>query len=344
MNDENKKPQKEKKEASKFKLFVLKYKFLVSCAVILLVFFILLTIATKGYSLHGFLEENRVAIRLGEIEIMWYAIFIIFGMLSGVFLALMEAKAKNINLDDIYTGLIIFVPAAILGLRAYYLAFDGVPGNFFRDFLKFNEGGLAINGAIIVVLIGIFPFCKWKKIPVWALLDIVLPAFFIGQIFGRWGNYMNGEAHGPLLTSPFLKAIIPSFILNNYDSGGPYHPTFLYEGLWNFVGLLLVFIFRNKVFKNDKKFIQLGDITCFYLFWYGLGRGAIIEPLRTDPLQIGDLRLNVIVNIGLMVLGIGLIIAKRIIYRKKPLPYYFDYRFIPAPPKVKQKKVKTNTK
>src|SRR3989339_860296 len=166
-------------------------------------------------------------------------------------------------------------------------------------------------------------FTRKKKLEFWVLADILAVGFLIGQIIGRWGNFMNAEAYGPAIESSFMLNILPTFIKEQMTiSGIVHHPTFLYEGLWNFAGLVFLLIARRK------RWFKVGDMMGLYLIWYGLGRGAIIEPLRTggdpgDALRMFGLPTNVILSLTLFMLGgLALIIVKH--YVIKDQKYYKD--------------------
>ena len=263
---------------------------------------------------------NRVFISLGEIgstklEITWYATFILTGILLAAFLSYQEFKKLGWDTEILFDGLLWAVPLAILGTRLYYVAFDPTPNyETIWDVLNFTEGGLAIHGAVIVTIIFLIVFTRIKKISFWALADIVAIGFLIGQIVGRWGNFMNQEAYGPAIQSDFLINILPNFITNQMTIGSNvHHPTFLYEGIWNFIGLVFLLIARRK------RWFKIGDMIGLYLIWYGLGRGAIIEPLRTqgaanDALRLFGYPINVYLSLTLfMVGGFLIIVIKKIV-------------------------------
>jgi len=246
--------------------------------------------------------DNSVALDLGFAQITWYATFILTGITIGATLTYFEFKRVGWNTEILFDGLLYAVPLAIVGARLYYVIFDPTPNyNSFIDVINITEGGLAIHGAVIVTLIFIIFFTKKKKIDVWVLADMLAVGFLVGQIIGRWGNFMNGEAHGPVIQSQFILNLLPNFIESNMTNpvnGLTYHPTFFYEGLWNFVGLVGLLITRRfKIFK-------IGDMIALYLIWYGLGRGLIIEPLRQDPLYIFGLKANIVLSLVLFDLGV----------------------------------------
>ncbi|MDR2867823.1 MAG: prolipoprotein diacylglyceryl transferase [Acholeplasmatales bacterium] len=306
---------------------------------LILGFFILLLISTKGFTINGttwdLLEKNKIFIQIGSsFKIVWYAVYIVYGIVSAVILSLIEGKKHNLNPNYVYDGLLIIVPVCLIGLRVWSLAFDDIPGNFFRDFFNFADGGLAIHGAIVFGFIGILIYCYLRKISFLALMDIVVVGFLVGQIIGRWGNFMNGEVYGRLIEG--VKAPTGFFVLNNFGSTNVYHPLFLYEGLWNFVGLIAVLIVRKKT-----NFLRIGDILGFYLVWYGVGR-AWMEPLRSAEYQLdaasSGLQISTIISIVLIVTGILLVVLKYVLTRKKPLPLYKSYQFQDLISKKKKEK------
>ena len=265
--------------------------------------------------------NNRTALDLGFAQITWYATFILTGIVIAGTLAYFEFKKVGWNTDILFDGLLYAVPLAIIGARLYYVIFDPTPNyNNFIDVINITEGGLAIHGAVIVTLVFIIFFTKKKKIDVWVLADILAVGFLVGQIIGRWGNFMNGEAHGPAIQSQFILTLLPNFIESNMTNpvnGITYHPTFFYEGLWNFLGLVGLLITRRM------KLFKVGDMIALYLIWYGLGRGLIIEPLRQDPLYIFGLKANIVLSLVLFVGGgIALLILKRVFIKDQK--YYIE--------------------
>jgi phosphatidylglycerol:prolipoprotein diacylglycerol transferase len=287
-------------------------------------FILLVAIATRGEA-----PYNSIAIQVGGLRVAWYAVFILTGIIFAAVLAMEEADLIGIKRDDIYDGLLYAVPLAIVGARLYYVIFD--PNGTYESFLdviNIPNGGLAIHGAVIITIVFLLFFTKFKKLSIWKVLDLLAPGFLLGQIIGRWGNFMNQEANGIATTRAFLRNTLklPKFVVDNmyfYDSNvgatNYYHPTFLYEGLWNFIGLMIMMVLRR--FKGLKS----GDLIGVYLIWYGLGRAVIEQYLRTDPLMLGDtnIRINVLNSIVLfMGGGIAYLILKRVFF--KELPDYVD--------------------
>lgn len=269
-------------------------------------------------------NDNALAVDLGFAQIQWYAIFILTGISLGAFLAYHEFKKLGIDTELLYDALLWAVPLAIIGTRIYYVIFDPTPNyETFWDVINITRGGLAIHGAVIVTIIFLIIWTRIKKLSFWLISDVVAPGFLIGQIVGRWGNFMNREAYGPVIQSEFLLNILPNFITKQMTTtAGVQHPTFLYEGIWNFIGLLFILIARRH------RWFKSGDMIAFYLIWYGLGRGAIIEPLRSqgaqgDALEFLGIYINVYLSLTLFMLGgVAIFVLKRIFV--KELPYYYD--------------------
>ena len=228
------------------------------------------------------LEMNPIrSFSIGPLEIHLYGVIIALGLLLAVLYACRRSKAFGIKDDDILDGVLWVTPFSILCARLYYCIFSWE--QYASDpvsILYIWEGGLAIYGGVLGALIGVAVFCRYKKIKVTALLDLVSLGFLIGQCLGRWGNFFNREAFGAE-TDSFLRMGLfnPVTGVTTY-----HHPTFLYESLWNLAGFLLLH-FLSKKRKYD------GQIALGYVAWYGLGR-AFIEGLRTDSLYWGPFRVS----------------------------------------------------
>ena len=219
---------------------------------------------------------------IGSFEIRMYGLIIALGLVLAVVYALRRREQFGLSEDDLMDGVLWIAPFAILCARIYYCAFEWE--QYKADpisILYIWEGGIAIYGAVIGAAIGVILHCKvFKKISVLATLDLVALGFMIGQMLGRWGNFFNREAHGGI-TDSFLRM----GLINPTTGVGQYfHPTFLYESLWNLVGFIALHFFSKKR-KYD------GQIALCYVAWYGLGR-AMIEGLRTDSLWWGNFRVS----------------------------------------------------
>ena len=224
---------------------------------------------------------------LGPLSINLYGLIIAVGLMAAVVYAWNRSREFGIKNDDITDGVLWIVPFAILCARLYYCAFTWNEKGYAENpisILHIWNGGLAIYGGVIGAVIGVTVFCLIKKIKLPALLDLVALGFLIGQCVGRWGNFFNREAYGAE-TDFFLR-----MGLKLTESGSKasefhyYHPTFLYESVWNGLGFVLLH-FLSKKRKYD------GQIALGYIAWYGLGR-AIIEGLRTDSLYWGSFRVS----------------------------------------------------
>lgn len=258
------------------------------------------------------LTINPVAFSIGSIEVRWYGILIASGILLGYLFANREAKKQGLPDDFLADFLVWAIPISIISARIYYVAMEW--GNYADNPIRAIEiwnGGIAIHGGIIGAVITTIVFCKVKGISFFKLADIMIPSLLIGQIIGRWGNFINQEAHGGPVSRTFLESLyIPNWIINQMyiEKLGSYvHPTFLYESLWNVVGLILILTIR--------KYLRRGELFASYLIWYAIGR-FYIEGMRTDSLYlIGELRSAQVVSILSLLIGIGLIIYRRVILK-----------------------------
>jgi phosphatidylglycerol:prolipoprotein diacylglycerol transferase len=267
---------------------------------------------------------DNVALDLGFAEVAWYAVFILSGLLIAVFWSVDEFKKKGLSADFLYDALLWTVPIAIVGSRLYYVIFDPNKNyQSFTDIINITQGGLSIHGAVIAATLFVLFYTKKKGVNFWLIADIVAVGFLIGQIVGRWGNFMNQEAYGPVIESQFIFNILPAFIKDQmFIADNYHHPTFLYEGLWNLVGLVVLINIRRK------KLLKVGDLFALYLMWYGLGRGAIIEPLRTggaefDALRVFGLPVNIYLSL-ILFLGGGLLLMFLKNKKLPELPYYAE--------------------
>ena len=249
---------------------------------------------------------NRVAVDLGFIQIYWYSLCILTGMMIGMFLVYRETKKRNIS-ENLITNLIFYtVILAIIGARLYYVIFswDYYSNNILEIFEIWN-GGLAIHGAIIVGGLYLIYYTKRHKMDTLKVLDICSVGLIIGQAIGRWGNFFNQEAYGSEVTLEFLKGLhLPGFIIDGMHINGTYyHPTFLYESLWCIIGFIILLVIRRR------KYIKTGQIFGVYCMWYSLGR-FFIEGLRTDSLMLGSLKMAQIVSIGMFLVGLFFFIRR----------------------------------
>lgn len=229
-------------------------------------------------------------------------------IIIALYLTLKEAEVQKINEDFFLDYLIFAIPLAIIGARLYYVIFRW-------DIYKFNplsflyiwEGGLAIHGALIAGVVFLFFFSEKRKVKFFQVLDIFAPGVILGQAIGRWGNFINQEAYGGIVSREFYNCF-PEFIKKQMFIEAYYRaPTFLYESFWN------IFVFIFLLLLRRRKFIKNGDIFSAYLILYSTGR-FFIEGLRTDSLMMGEIRVARLISV-LMILS-GLIIIF-LIHRKE---------------------------
>lgn len=249
-------------------------------------------------------EINRAAITIGDFSVYWYGILIAIGIVFALCYAYFECKRIGFDSEHIFNMLLIALPVAIICARAYYVIFNFnlYKGNLASIF-NIRGGGLAIYGGIIGIVIVILAYCRKTKISIGSVLDILAIGLLIGQAIGRWGNFVNGEAFGGPTTLPWAMSIQT----NDKMVADMVHPTFLYESLWNTLGIA-VLLFYKKIKSFN------GELFCGYMVWYGIGR-ALIEGLRADSLYLGVFRVSQLLSIALFIAGLILIIYKR--YTKK---------------------------
>lgn len=243
---------------------------------------------------------EKVALDLGPIQIYWYSIFIFIGMLVACFLIYKEAKKRGIEEDFLVNLTFNTIIIGIIGARLYYVLFNF---SYYLDnpveIFQIWNGGLAIHGGIIAGLLFIIYYCKKHEVSLWKILDIIVVGLIIAQAIGRWGNFFNSEAYGPITTAAHLKSLgIPQFIIGGMYILGEYRqPTFFYESVWCLFGFLAMLIIRQY------KYLKIGQLTSFYLIWYGIIR-FIIEAMRTDSLMLGPLKMAQLVSLVFIVSGI----------------------------------------
>lgn len=256
---------------------------------------------------------NPVALQLGPISIRWYAICIVSGLILAVYLSMKEAPRKKIDPDAIIDFILIAFPLAILGARLYYVIFEwGYYSQHLGEIFAIWNGGIAIYGGLLTGALVLYLFSRRRLIEPIDFLDIAAPSVMIAQSIGRWGNFFNQEAYGAAVKS---LNYLPSFIRDQMYIDGSYRqPTFLYESIWNLLGFLLILILRRK-----PQFLRQGEITAFYLIWYGFGR-MIIEGMRTDSLMFAGLRVSQWLSMILILVGLAIILYQR----RKKAPYYVE--------------------
>lgn len=206
----------------------------------------------------------------------------------------------------------IAFPLSIIGARIYYVAFSWsvYKDNILSVFAIWN-GGIAIYGGLITGAIILYFFTQYRFIKTLDFLDVVVPSVMLAQAIGRWGNFFNQEAYGKAVDS---LNYLPGFIRDQMYIDGAYRqPTFLFESLWNLLGFVVICILRRR-----PKLLKQGEITAFYLIWYGCGR-LLIEGLRTDSLMFLGIRVSQWLSGILILVGIIMVVLRR---RKATIPFY----------------------
>ncbi|HCT6558017.1 TPA: prolipoprotein diacylglyceryl transferase [Staphylococcus aureus] len=266
---------------------------------------------------------DPVAFNLGPLSVRWYGIIIAVGILLGYFVAqraLVKAGLHKDTLVDIifYSALFGFIAARIYFVIFQWPYYAENPG----EIIKIWHGGIAIHGGLIGGFIAGVIVCKVKNLNPFQIGDIVAPSIILAQGIGRWGNFMNHEAHGGPVSRAFLEQLhLPNFIIENmYINGQYYHPTFLYESIWDVAGFIIL--------VNIRKHLKLGETFFLYLTWYSIGR-FFIEGLRTDSLMLtSNIRVAQLVSILLILISISLIVYRRIKYNP---PLYSKVGALPWP-------------
>ncbi|EVE33809.1 prolipoprotein diacylglyceryl transferase [Staphylococcus aureus] len=268
---------------------------------------------------------DPVAFNLGPLSVRWYGIIIAVGILLGYFVAqraLVKAGLHKDTLVDIifYSALFGFIAARIYFVIFQWPYYAENPS----EIIKIWHGGIAIHGGLIGGFIAGVIVCKVKNLNPFQIGDIVAPSIILAQGIGRWGNFMNHEAHGGPVSRAFLEQLhLPNFIIENmYINGQYYHPTFLYESIWDVAGFIIL--------VNIRKHLKLGETFFLYLTWYSIGR-FFIEGLRTDSLMLtSNIRVAQLVSILLILISISLIVYRRIKYNP---PLYSKVGALPWPTK-----------
>ncbi|MBP3037908.1 prolipoprotein diacylglyceryl transferase [Bacillaceae bacterium Marseille-Q3522] len=250
---------------------------------------------------------NPIALELGPIRVYWYGVIIGVGIALALWLAMREGNRRGLP-KELFPDLLLWaIPIAIISARIYYVIFQW---DYYADnpvdIVKIWEGGIAIHGALIGAIITAYVFTKKRQIPFWKVLDIAAPSIILGQVIGRWGNFMNQEAYGEEVSRQFLENLfLPDFIINQmYIEGAYHHPTFLYESVWNLIGFVILLLLR-------KVNLRRGEIFLSYVIWYSIGR-FYIEGMRTDSLMLDSLRMAQMVSIAAVVVSIVFIVYRRV--------------------------------
>lgn len=276
---------------------------------------------------------DRVFLEIGPLPIYWYGVIIATGAFLGLYLATKESDRLGMKKDLIVDFVVFAIPIAILLARIYYVIFEweNYADGPWTDIFAIWEGGIAIHGAVIGGVLTAIVFTRIKKISFWQLADIIAPSLILGQAIGRWGNFMNQEAHGGAISEETYNSFhqyLPDFIMNQMCiEGVMYHPTFLYESIWN----LLVFAFLLILRRYNP---LRGDVFLSYVIAYSVGR-YFIEGMRTDSLYaVGDLRQAQLISVIGIVTAIIILVYRHV---KGPKIRYAEEK-VSAKKKIDNKK------
>ncbi len=262
------------------------------------------TVSFPGIGIEEF-SFDRVAFEIFGKPIYWYGVLIMLGILAAFTHAYLRCKQEGIKTDDILDVGIFTVIFGVIGARLYYVltTFKEHRYDSFIDVIAVWEGGLAIYGGIIAGAAAVVLTALYKKINPLKVTDTVAPGVGLAQAIGRWGNFMNGEAYGYEVAEGSILYPFRMGLISDYtdDVMKYYHPTFLYESLWNLVGFAIItLLYRKKKFN--------GQVTLMYFTWYGFGR-MFIEGLRTDSLYVGPFRISQLIGALCFLAGSALLIA-----------------------------------
>lgn len=245
---------------------------------------------------------DPIALSLGPINVHWYGIIMGLAFFLGTYLARYHLRRAGFDPDHMLNMVVWIIPTAIVCARAYYVIFEWehYQDNLWDVFAVW-EGGLAIHGGLIGGVLAGTLYVRKHNLPFLRMGDLIMPSVILGQAIGRWGNFINQEAHGGPVSAEFMSHF-PAFIRNQMlIEGTYYHPTFLYESLWNLLvlGMMLSMLYWWKRFD--------GQVLFSYMILYSLGR-FFIEGMRTDSLYLGGIRVAQLVSLTLMLIGIALMI------------------------------------
>ena len=238
---------------------------------------------------------NRVAFNVFGKDIYWYGVIIALGFALAVLYCSLRIRRFGFNNDLLFDALVAALPSAIVGARLYYVIWEwDYYSKYPSEIIAVWHGGMAIYGGIIGALVAVTIYGRVKRASIPGMFDVAALGLLIGQCLGRWGNFINGEAHGTLTDS------VLGMTVNGY---GPFHPTFLYESVWTALGFVVLHLVSVYFYRFR------GQIFLSYLVWYGAGR-AVIEGLRTDSLYIGqtDIRVSQVVAVVSCITGLVLLV------------------------------------
>jgi len=259
-----------------------------------------------------FKSPGDIAFHFGNISVHWYGIIIAVAFITGLTVSNKIAKKQGLNSDYIFDLATYLLLASIASARLYYTIFNW---QYYKDHLNeiimIWQGGLSIHGAIIGGALTLFIYTALKKLPILKYADVISYGLIIGQAVGRWGNFFNSEAFGSPTNLPWGVYIPIEKRPEKYIGNDFFHPTFLYESVWDILVFIILYFFLRKKFENKN-----GAITCSYLILYSIGR-FLIEGIRVDSIYyVFSLPLAQFISLILIIIGIiGLVYVT--VYKKQ---------------------------
>ena len=282
------------------------------------------TVSFPGLGIGEF-TLDREAFNLFGKPVYWYGVIIMLGIVAAFIHVIIRSKREGFTTDDVMDLGIFTVLFGVLGARLYYVltTLNEHEYKTFIDVIAVWEGGLAIYGGIIAGCTALVLTAAHKKINPLKVMDATGPGVMLAQAIGRWGNFVNGEAFGYEVAEGSALYPFRMGLISDYTNTGSvmhfYHPTFLYESVWNIVGFIIIsFLYRKKKFN--------GQVALMYFAWYGFGR-MFIEGLRTDSLYVGPFRISQVVGAVCFVVGTALIVAGMILVNKGKLDKWLTVRW-----------------
>ena len=284
------------------------------------------TVSFPGLGIEEF-SVDRVAFDLFGKPVYWYGVIIMLGILAAFVHAWLRCKQEGVSTDDILDVGIFTVLFGVIGARLYYVltTLKEYEYDSFIDVIAVWEGGLAIYGGIIAGTAAIIATCLYKKLNPFKVTDTIAPGVGLAQAIGRWGNFMNGEAYGYEVAEGSFLYRFRMGLISDYTGADMkyYHPTFLYESLWNLVGFAIItLLYRKKKFN--------GQVTLMYFTWYGFGR-MFIEGLRTDSLYVGPFRISQVIGLVCFLAGATLLTIGLVLSYKGKMPAWMQVSWAASP-------------
>ncbi|MBI2845924.1 MAG: prolipoprotein diacylglyceryl transferase [Chloroflexi bacterium] len=285
------------------------------------------TLLVLGVLLGAFLAPDTlpdsVFVRLGPLTIYWYGVLMVTGILVGAYHAAREARRNGENPDHIWNAILVVAGLGLIGARLYHIFSSPQGTNIGWDYYRQHpaeilyvwQGGLGIYGAVAGGFLGAWLYARVYKLHLAKWLDFVAPSMFLGQAIGRWGNFFNQELYGYPATMPWGIQIsadnrLPQFSIDQYPETTRFHPTFLYESLWNLGGFFLL----SYIWRRYEGRLMKGDLFLLWAMLYGFGR-FLVEFQRPDAWLVGGIPTAQIIGLGLLAFGGTLLFLR---HRRRP--------------------------